>query len=73
MDTNTKILKPCKTCERFPVPTSRFKERAISVPRHATLYQCNECGLMIEIVEGERSHRYITNKQAQEIYGITNG
>ena len=48
----------CLICEKFPVPTGRFSEIAISQKRHGTLYCCLDCGQIIELIAEERAHHY---------------
>ena len=50
----------CSTCETFPAPTSKFAELAIEESRHATLYQCADCGQLIEQIAEERAPRMIS-------------
>ena len=50
----------CDICKKFPVPTARFKELAVSQKRHGTLFCCLECGQIIEMIAEERGHRFST-------------
>ncbi len=48
----------CPTCKKFPIPTARFNEIAISQKRHGALYCCLDCGQIIEVIADERSHHF---------------
>jgi hypothetical protein len=56
--THFQAIMPCTTCDRFPIPTSRFKEVGVSRSRHGTLYRCRDCGTYIEVIAEERSPRF---------------
>jgi hypothetical protein len=58
----------CSTCEKFPVPTGKFEEIADSMLRHGTLYRCKVCGGFIELIEEERSARFLSRSQAAVFY-----
>jgi hypothetical protein len=62
-------MMKCKTCERFPVPTSRFDELGGNSEQHGTLYRCRDCGGYIEVIEGERAARFLTDHEASQSYG----
>ncbi len=53
----------CPTCSKFPTPTSRFREVAENMERHAALHVCVDCGQYIELIAEERSPRYISEEQ----------
>lgn len=59
---------PCEACHQFPVPTSNFKEVAMSLVRHGTLYKCLKCGTLIEVVEEERSTKFPTHDEVTRYY-----
>lgn len=50
----------CKICDKFPVPTGRFKELSVSDKRHGTLFCCLECGQIIETIAEERGYRFVS-------------
>jgi len=58
----------CKICKRFPVPTSKFEEIAISIERHGTLYRCKACGIFFEHIAEERSIRYTLETELRVYY-----
>lgn len=49
----------CATCDKFPVPTSKFAELACEPSRHGTLYRCADCGQLIEQIAEERAPRMV--------------
>ena len=58
----------CPTCERFPSPTSKFKELGVSVARHGTIYLCKICEGFIEVIAEERAVRYLSRNDAEALY-----
>jgi len=58
----------CNTCDRFPVPTSKFAELANEPSRHGTLYRCGDCGQLIEQIAEEHAPRMIGFGAAFEHY-----
>jgi len=60
----------CSTCDRFPVPTSKFAELACEPSRHSTLYRCTDCGQLIEQIAEERSARMIGIAKAFQHYMV---
>lgn len=59
---------PCKTCQNFPVHSSKFEELGVAIERHATLYLCKECGILFELIAEERSVRFISTEQFRRSY-----
>lgn len=58
----------CEVCKRFPVPTSKFEEVAISMERHGTLYKCTACGTYLELIAEERSARNTPMEELKKYY-----
>jgi hypothetical protein len=65
---NIRITMSCATCDRFPVPTSKFAEIADSVSRHGTLHRCRDCGQLLELIAEERSVRPLSPADARRHY-----
>ena len=58
----------CDVCQKFPAPTSKFEELAVSFERHGTLYKCKSCGAYIELIAEERSVRYTPLEELKKHY-----
>ncbi len=58
----------CDVCQRFPVPTSKFEELAVSIERHGTLYRCRSCGTYFELIAEERSIRSTPLEEPKKHY-----
>jgi hypothetical protein len=58
----------CVACEKFPVPTSKFDELAVSEARHGALYSCKQCGALFELIAEERSIRFLNRSEAEGYY-----
>ena len=58
----------CEACEKFPVPSAKFRELATSLDRHGTLFSCKECGQFIEVIAEERAHKNLSVSEAKIFY-----
>lgn len=68
MDPTSSTLEGCSVCARFPVPTSAYAEIAVSPVRHGTLYRCRKCSAYIEVIESDRTPRFISPEVAKSLY-----
>lgn len=59
---------PCMICNKFPVPTSNFREIGVSEDRHGTLYQCKQCQTYIEVIAEERAPRFTAIEELKKYY-----
>jgi len=66
--TQASLERPCAFCAKFPSSLSSLDEVAVSVARHGTLYQCQNCGTYFEVVAEERSPRLITHEEIKKYY-----
>lgn len=67
MDANAEMVG-CGVCKKFPAPSSAYEEIGMSISRHGTLYRCKHCQQFIELIEEERSARFIDDKEAGTHY-----
>ncbi len=58
----------CSTCDRFPVPTSKFTELACEPLRHSSLYRCGDCGQLLDMIAEERAPHMIGIAKAFQHY-----